>query len=131
MARARAIGRGPLAPASCTRVCTGRWSTTAAHATEGAPGCQTHPAGGGECSTGGGAVYAPSAAARGRRRISADEHEGGASSSPFGPAGRSGTSANELPVFIAVRAKPVARIVAPLVREAHSDASAIERPQLL
>src|SRR5258708_40179332 len=40
MARARAIGRRPLAPASCTRVCTGRWSTTAAHATEGAPGCQ-------------------------------------------------------------------------------------------
>src|SRR5216683_6802861 len=37
----------------------------------------------------------------------------------------------ELPVFIAVRAKPVARMVAPLVREAHSDTSAIERPQLL
>ena len=37
----------------------------------------------------------------------------------------------ELPVFVAVRAEPVPRIVVPLVREAHRDAVVVKRPQLL
>src|SRR5258708_4083428 len=37
----------------------------------------------------------------------------------------------ELPLLVAVRAKPVARVVAPLVLKAHRDPVVVERPQLL
>nr|KGS61218.1 hypothetical protein X990_5421 [Burkholderia pseudomallei MSHR4868] len=37
----------------------------------------------------------------------------------------------ELPVLVAIRAEPVARVVAPLVREAHRDPVAGKRPQFL
>src|SRR5215813_5572158 len=37
----------------------------------------------------------------------------------------------ELPVLVAERAEPVARVVLPLVRESHRDAIVLERPQLL
>src|ERR1041385_5342425 len=37
----------------------------------------------------------------------------------------------ELPVLVAVAAEPVARIVAPFIGEAHGDARALERPDVL
>ena len=36
----------------------------------------------------------------------------------------------ELPIFVSIRAEPVAGVVVPFIREAHRDAGAIERPEL-
>jgi hypothetical protein len=36
----------------------------------------------------------------------------------------------ELPVFVAIGAKPVASVIAPLISKTHSDATPIMRPQL-
>src|SRR5262245_42693557 len=36
----------------------------------------------------------------------------------------------ELPIFVAIRSKPVVRIIVPFVSEAHRDARSVEGPQL-